>query len=207
MSGAPAGTLSAKQAHVWERDELDWYVEPKAATKALLTVERFVGPVLDPSCGQGNIVETLRAHGYMAAGTDIKRRTDAAWFLGEIDFLARVPGEIECPDFPNFVMNPPFFKAKGAEAFIRRALEFASGKVCAFVDIKFLAGAKRAEGLFNEFPPARIWIITPRVSCPPGHVLVDGGKASGGTADWCWLVWDQTAPANGTSLDWLRKAS
>ncbi|MEN0652407.1 MULTISPECIES: hypothetical protein [Hyphobacterium] len=207
MSGAPAGTLSAKQAHVWERDELDWYVEPKAATEALLTVERFVGPIVDPSCGQGNIVETLRSAGYDALGSDIKRRTDATWFAGEIDFLADSPASDLLRQVPNFAMNPPFFKAKGAEAFIRRALGFATGKVCAFVDIKFLAGAKRAEGLFTEFPPSRIWIITPRVSCPPGHVLVDGGKASGGTADWCWLVWDRTAPANGTSLDWLRKES
>ena len=77
-------------------------------------------------------------------------------------------------------------------------------KVAAFVDIKFLAGGGRANGLYRELPPNRVWIITPRPSCPPGEVLKAGGKAEGGTADWIWMVWGKTAPHSGTVIDWLR---
>lgn len=191
----------AKQAHVWARDGLDWYVEPAEATRALLRVERFIGRTLDPACGRGNIVRALRDAGYDAVGSDIKRRVAAGteWFVGEFDFLS-----IEGVTYHNICMNPPFYKAKGAEAFIRRALAMVPGKVAAFVDLKFLAGSGRANGIYRELPPHRIWIVTPRPSCPPGEYLEAGGKAGGGTADYCWLVWDNASPSRATVTDWLR---
>lgn len=194
----------AKKAHVWERDEFDWYVEPERVTQQLLTVERFSGGIHDPACGQGNIVKTLRAAGYHATGSDIVDRVDwpieSAWYQGEVDFLANPPWS----SLNNIVTNPPFFRAKGAEAFIRKALSIATGKVAVFVDIRFLAGAERAGGLFEKHPPHRVWIVTPRASCPPGTYLAAGNKAGNGSSDWCWLVWDQTAPFFGTQLGWLR---
>jgi hypothetical protein len=194
-------TLSKqKQAHVWERDGLDWYVEPASSTAALLREERFVGHIHDPSCGQGNIVRTLIDHGYHASGSDLVDRAGSpGWFRGKADFLGN-----EAIYAENIMMNPPFYKAKGAESFIRKALSVATGKVAVFVDIKFLAGGGRANGLYREKPPNRVWIITPRPSCPPGEVLKAGGKAEGGTADWVWLIWDMTAPASGTAINWLR---
>ncbi|WP_420408660.1 hypothetical protein [Hoeflea sp.] len=190
-----------KAAHLWERDGLDWYVEPEVATAKLLSKERFVGPIHDPSCGGGNIVRACIEAGYDASGSDIVTRVDPEepWFLGEYDFLTTS----EVPTFANVVMNPPFFRAKGAEAFIRKAISVTRGKVCAFVDVKFLAGTGRANGLFSEHKPTRIWIITPRVSCPPGEYLLRGGKASGGTADWCWIVWDMSTSSGSTELGWL----
>lgn len=193
----------AKEAHVWERDNLDWYVEPERATDQLCAVETFLGSVVDPCCGGGNIPRALRRNGVEAWGTDIVKRVDGphVWFCGAADFLS--------PDynyrFCNAVMNPPFFRAKGLEAFIRKAVDYFPGKVCVFADVKFLAGATRANGLFREHPPQRVWIITPRPSCPPGHVLAEGGKASGGTADWCWMVWSQQEPKGETRLGWIRE--
>lgn len=196
-------TATAKKAHVWAQDPLQWYVEPESVTRQLLTVERFVGQVLDPCCGQGNIVRAMIDCGVVAKGSDIVCRAPGEnWFLGERDFLqSHVVG------WSNIVMNPPFFRAKGAENFIRHALTQASAKVAAFVDIRFLTGAERANGLFAEHPPHRIWMVTPRVSCPPGAYLAAGNKAAGGTADWCWMVWDLTAPPAGISqIGWLRRA-
>lgn len=191
-----------KKAHIWERDGFDWYVEPEVATAALLKVERFVGRIHDPSCGQGNIVRTLIQHGYHASGSDLVDRAGSpGWFRGKSDFLGAEPMYAE-----NMAFNPPFYKAKGAEAFIRRALQVATGKVAAFVDMKFLAGAARAKGLYVEHPPSRVWIVTPRVSCPPGEALLAGEKAQGGEADWCWMIWDKTAQPGATVMNWLRPA-
>lgn len=192
-----------KAAHVWERDPLDFYVEPRRATEGLLSVETFTGGILDPACGAGNIVETCIAAGLKAAGTDIKRRTGKPWFIEERDYLA--------PGYPwradNIICNPPFYRAKGTEEFIRLALSRATRKVAVFTDLKFLAGSGRANGLYAEHPPTRVWIITPRPSCPSGAMLEAGGEASGGTADWVWLVWclDERPPV-APALGWIRAA-
>jgi hypothetical protein len=193
----------AKKAHVWARDPLEWYVEELRATEQLLEVERFIGGIWDPCCGQGNILEVALKAGYAVVGTDVVKRRDRDFIQGGVDFLEQTE-----PRAPNVVMNPPFFRGKGTEAFIRKALALVSGKVAAFVDLKFLAGAGRANGLWNEFPPHRIWIVTPRVSCPPGEWLAAGNKAGGGTADWCWAVWDRTAPrVDSPAMGWLRRAA
>lgn len=198
-----------KRAHVWERDPLDHYIEPRRATEQLLRVETFDGPVLDPCCGIGNIVVTLLAAGLDACGTDIVCRvgeeefpeTWPGWFAGSGDFLKTT----NIDPYLNIVMNPPFFRAKGAEAFIRKALSLGLEKLAVFVDIRFLAGARRAEGLFRDHPPSRVWIITPRVSCPPGAYLASGGTAGNGSSDWCWLVWDRSAEPR-SSIGWLTLA-
>lgn len=195
-----------KAAHVWDRDPLDWFVEPMECTRLLASVERFVGPVLDPACGQGNIVLALRESGVDASGSDIVCRVPdrPIWFWREIDFL-NDGGMLR--GIANVVTNPPFFRAKGTEAFIRRALALASGKVAVFVDLKFLASQRRADGLWREHPPARIWQLADRPSCPPGAYLAAGNEAGGGTADWCWLVWDLTAPSGDTRFGWLRRSA
>lgn len=194
------GSERQKASHVWRRDDLDWYVEPMRVTTQLCAVERFNGSILDPCCGQGNIVTALLEAGHEARGADLVDRTSgASWFIGESDYLNSSAQAV----FVNCVMNPPFFRAKGLEAFIRKALAEFPGKVCVFADVKFLAGSGRANGLFADHPPHRVWIISPRPSCPPGEALRAGIKDSGGTADWCWLVWDNTSPVIGAALGWL----
>lgn len=203
-SNAPA--RKTKKAHIFKRDPLEWYVEPEDCTAALLTVERFVGSVLDPACGQGNIVRTLRDKHVEAFGSDIKRRVpeDTEWFLGEVDFLTLPPS---CVQQSNIITNPPFFRGVGTEAFIRASLKAASHKVAVYTDLKFLAGAKRAGGLYAEHTPHRVWLLTPRPSCPPGEYLLAGNKAGGGTADWVWIVWDLAAPpVSHPTFGWLRRA-
>lgn len=189
-----------KDAHIWERDPLDWYVEPGRCTEQLLAVEDFEGWIHDPCCGGGNIVTGCLARGLTATGSDLVRRTEAAWFCGETDFLA---GPMGLFGAPNCIFNPPFYRAKGAEACIRRALALATGKVAAFVDGRFLWGKDRAGGLYRDHPPSAVWFITPRPSCPPGSFLAAGGEASGGTPDFAWIVWDRIARKGATRMGWL----
>ncbi len=196
-----AGTKRAKQAHVWERDKLDWYIEPEFVTTGLLNVERFVGGIWDPACGGGNIMRAAQSsnnRGFFY-GTDLVDR-GAPFFHRTLNFL-----DYDGPALaPNIICNPPYFRAAGTEAFIRKALALATGKVAVFTDVRFITGSGRANGIFSEHPPHRIWMITPRPSCPPGAYLASGGKAGGGTADYVWLIFDLTAPKTDTRFDWLR---
>lgn len=197
-------TKTAKAAHVWERDPHDWYIEPTRVTVQLLAREAFEGWIHDPFCGGGNIVQTLADAGHVATGSDLIRRTSAPWFIGEADFFNGPYGAFGAP---NVVSNPPFYRAKGTEDATRRILELTPGKVAVFVEARFLQGSGRARGLWRDTPPSRVWIITPRASCPPGSFLASGGKAGNGSADWLWLVWDpigERLPAGGSpALGWL----
>lgn len=191
---------------VYKRSDLDWYVESEECTDALCTVERFTGSIWDPACGQGNAVRALLRAGHLAVGTDVVKRGlgFCEGWRGEHDFLTGEPAPHACFSTPaNFVMNPPFFRAVGAEAFARKALSIAKGKVAVFSDVRFLLGGKRAVGFYAEHRPARVWLLSPRPSCPPGDFLLEGGKAEGGSQDWCWIVWDTTVTATETKIDWL----
>lgn len=187
----------AKNAKIWDRAPDEWYQEPRRVTEQLLAAEIFPGTIHDPCCGRGNIVEAVNAfHGAEKAfGTDLVDRFPEGlpgWHRGLLDFLG---DEALLRGADSIVMNPPFGKSKLAEAFIRRALRTARYKVAAFVDARFLAGKGRATGLFAERCPNRVWYVTPRPSCPPGAYLLEGNTAGGGTADYCWLVYDLTGPA------------
>jgi hypothetical protein len=175
-------------------DPYHWYVEGQDCTRALLDVETFRGGIWDPCCGMGNIIRAVIKEGYTTSvGTDLKRRVPrrTPWFGGTHDFTAW--------DRPaarrNIVFNPPFFGAKGTEQFIRHALTMPGvEKVAAFTNLGFLAGNGRWNKLYAEHPPTRAYVLAPRPSCPPGYHIWAGGEIGGGTADWCWIIWDRLVP-------------
>ncbi len=200
-------TAVARRSHIWPRPAHDWFVEPRDCTLALTSVEHFEAAVWDPCCGQGHVVEGLRAAGVRAIGTDRVRRTlSAPWWSGAHDFFETL---WTSPRAPIIASNPPFFGGRGTEDFIRKALAIPGlEKLAVFTDVAFLTSAGRAAGLYAEAPPHRAWILTPRPSCPPGDYLLAGNRAQGGTADWCWLVWELTAPParpGETRLGWARR--
>lgn len=195
-----------KEAHLWERDPHDWYVEEPWCTTALARMETFVGNVWDPCCGQGNIPLALHKVGVSAYGTDIiERRPDRRGTIG-LDFFedakTREPETID-----NVVSNPPYFSGKGTEDFIRAAWPLVRRKLCVYADVRFLGGDERAENLYQEIPPSRIYMLTPRPSCPPGAYLLAGNKAGGGTQNYVWLVYDKHVAMFGTTWHWLRRGA
>ena len=179
--------MKAKAAHTWDRAAEDWYVEPVDATLKLLGVEGFDGPIHDPCCGGGNIVTAALMCGYEATGTDIVARAPSAlWWGGRADYHEVWPFTLA----PNVISNPPFYRAKGLEEVCRLALTHTPGKIAMFAPLGFLAGHARGQGLYADNPPDRIWILSKRVSCPTGAYIEAGKTPRNGTADWCWLVWN-----------------
>jgi hypothetical protein len=51
-------------------------------------------------------------------------------------------------------------------------------------------------------PLARIYLLTPRPSMPPGEVILRGEKPGGGTQDFCWLVFSHRHKGPPT-VQWL----
>src|SRR5215831_5388216 len=104
-----------RRSHIWDRHPDDFYVEPPWVSERLFDVEAFLGEVIDPCCGCGNIVKSARAHHLASQGSDIVDRG----FPGTVvrDWLAR------CDLRPcNVVANPPFALARPfAELAVERA--------------------------------------------------------------------------------------
>jgi hypothetical protein len=163
--------LKPRNSNIWQRAGRDFYTEPRWCSERLFTKESFTGEIIDPACGTGRIVEAARAHHHCAVGYDIRDGHD----FFENDQIAA-----------NYVFNPPFGK-RGATArlFILHALRLARYKVCAIYPT---ASIHAAHCWLKDTPLARIWLMTPRPSMPPGELIERGEKAGGGRMDFSWLV-------------------
>ncbi len=181
----------ALKAHVWEKEPDGWYVEPQWLSERLFAVEEFHGDVWDPACGMGRIPDAARAAGHAAVATDIVDR-GYPHFSGQLDFL-----QADRPRAANLVCNPPY---DHCEAFAHRALELTTGTVAMIWLLRRLNAAHWLGGT----PLARVYLLTPRPSMPPGHVILAGEKPGGGSQDFCWLVWEH-GHVGPPEMHWLHR--
>jgi hypothetical protein len=195
---APAGKRP-RQAHIWAKNPDGFYIEPRWCSERLFAVEPFEGPIHDPACGLGRIVESARQAGRAAYGTDLVDRSPLC------DHVADFFDGIFCS--ANIVCNPPFSTPERpdmAQRFVARALEVTARKVAMLMISKWLFGDARSRWL-QMTPLARVWFLTPRPSMPPGDspaAKIPGG----GREDFCWLVWERGF-AGKPELAWLRRGA
>ena len=176
-----------RESHIFPRADSDWYQEPGWCSERLFAVEPFVGEIIDPACGAGRIVEAARARGHCAHGSDITARG-----YGEIgDFFD------SSALVANIISNPPYSIFR---QFAEHALRLARHKVCLIFPLARLVAAR----WLQETPLARIYLLSPRPSMPPGEWILRGNKPGGGRVDFSWLVWSQGF--NGRpELRWLHR--
>lgn len=178
----------------YERTAHDYYVEPRWAVDALFNAERFVGRIVDPACGSGNIVRAAWDRGFVAAGFDVVKRCPIA---EQHDFFERHPQHDLIYPTDNIVCNPPYGLA---ERWVIRALDLANHKVALLLRLAFLESEKRRV-MFESTPLARIHVFAKRVSMPPGGLDV---PAKGGKTAYGWFVWDLDHQGPPT-LHWIEK--
>lgn len=174
-----------KNAHIWQRDPNDWYVEPKECSLALFDSENFKGPVWDPACGIGNIVESAILSGLKIHGSDLIVRN--RFCEKPIDFLESTGDEFQ---YNNIVCNPPFGIA---EEFYHHAIEIlpSGGKLAMILPMVWLSGFSKKRYWLPDSPLLKFYSISPRPSMPPGAVIQAGVKAGNGTKDFAWFVWQK----------------
>jgi hypothetical protein len=170
-----------KDAHIWARHPEDYYIEPEWCSRRLFEVEHFEGGIYDPACGCGRIVRSAAEAGYLAKGNDIVARAGGA----DPRYLADFRGNNCRSD--NIVSNPPFGIA---DDFARQALRLAIGKVALLLPTKWMNAAGRGAWL-EKTPLARVHLLSPRPSMPPGPVIEAGIKPGNGTTDFAWFVWQR----------------
>jgi hypothetical protein len=184
--------MQKRDTHIFTKEKHGWYVEPFWVSERLFQQESFPGPIFDPACGFGTIVHAARAAGHKALGADIvDRRTSRFVFLRR-DFLKTAK-----PIQGSVVTNPPFDLVR---EFAEHTLRLGAKKVA----LIFLVRRLNAAHWLQALPLQTVYLLTPRPSMPPGTHLQRGGKASGGTQDFCWLI--LTPGHRGPpQLKWLRR--
>lgn len=178
------------------RAPFEFYPTPPAATRALLSAERFEGSIWEPACGNGAIAREMIASGYEVTATDI-----ADWGYGtpHCDFLSA-----DAPRGRNIVTNPPYGYGL-ADTFVRQALRFTAqtgGRMAMLMNIASLCHPSR-HGSFVRKPPSVIYALDDCVCFPLG----DPALASRYTLQhrYAWLIWDHGHTGE-TAFRWLSTA-
>jgi hypothetical protein len=165
----------------------DFFPTPKWATHALINNERFDGDIWESACGNGAMSDVLDLTGRPVISSDLYERG-----YGEpgVDFLTSARRA------DNIVTNPPY---NAAEGFVRSGVKLAGRKFALLLRLAFLEGANRANTIFAETPPARVWVFSERITFYPAGAVQQGS----GTTAYAWFVWDKDAHS-GTELKWLK---
>jgi hypothetical protein len=189
MSDLAQGATAKLDAHIWEREEHEHYVEPEWCSRRLFEEEAFSGPIWDPCCGFGRIPVSALAAGYDdVRASDIVNRGYPSRTLDFLNFTT-------CG--ASIVCNPPF---NIADKFALHALSLGAPKVAMIFPTARLNAAHWLRGT----PLQRVWLMTPRPSMPPGHVIARGEKPGGGKMDYCWLIWSRGYQGI-VEMKWLRR--
>lgn len=165
----------------------DFFPTPTWATHALMDNERFVGDVWECACGDGAMSKVIEDTGNSVVSSDLFDRG-----FGEVgvDFLEADRKA------QNIITNPPYNSAQG---FVERASKQAGDKFALLLRLAFLEGATRANTIFNDVPPSRVWVFSERITFYP-----KGAKRSGsGTTAYAWFVWDKSHFGS-TELNWFK---
>ena len=172
-------------------DGLDFWRTPPQATEALLKREKFIGTILEPACGTGDMSQILmEKYGDSVVSSDIVDRGYSHHCFTE-DFLSKTKDNNY---YGNVITNPPF---NLAEEFIIEALRLSNRKVAMLLKLEFLQSIKRFE-LFKNTPLKVVYIFSYRVP-----FWQHGYDKPINNQRHAWYVWDNLYYDGSTKLEWI----
>jgi hypothetical protein len=165
----------------------DFFPTPTWATFALIDNEHFDGNIWECACGNGAMSKVLEHTSREVISTDFYDRGygDAGVDFLNTDMMA-----------DNIVTNPPY---NAAEGFVKSGVKLARNKFALLLRLAFLEGSNRANTIFSQMPPSRVWVFSERITFYPAGAIQKGN----GTTAYAWFVWDKNASST-TELKWLK---
>lgn len=167
-------------------DGPDFYPTPAWATHALLKHEVFEGSIWECACGDGAMSRVLESSGNPVISSDLY---DRGYGETGVDFLS------DNRTVQNLVTNPPY---NSAQQFVEHGVKLTEKKMALLLRLAFLEGGHRANTIFKDCPPSRVWVFSERITFYPSGVTVKGS----GTTAYAWFVWDKDADRK-TELSWI----
>jgi hypothetical protein len=180
------------------RAPFEFYPTPPEATRALLSVESFDGPIWEPACGDGAISRELIAAGYRVTSTDL---IDRGFGTGGKNFL-----QSEKPLARHIVTNPPYGTHGLGDAFVRKALlhtRKTGGSVAMLLNLRSLANPDRHHK-FTKTPPSAIYILDDLTCWPEGKPTSQTARIA--RQQYYWAIW-KPGHTGATRLGWLSTKS
>ncbi|MCO5129603.1 MAG: hypothetical protein M9932_03440 [Xanthobacteraceae bacterium] len=165
----------------------DFFPTPRWATYALIDNENFSSEIWESACGDGSMSRVLEETGQAVYSSDLY---DRGFGDSGIDFLS--PQRMA----ENIVTNPPY---NCAEGFVASGVKHSRKKFALLLRLAFLEGANRANTIFAEMPPSRVWVFSERITFYPSGIEPKGS----GTTAYAWFVWDKNSPGS-TELKWFK---
>lgn len=168
-------------------DGPDFFPTPAWATHALIDNERFDGDIWECACGNGAMSTVLEGTGNSVRSSDL---FDRGYGEAGVDF------NVATDRAENIITNPPY---NSAESFVRSGVKLAGKKFALLLRLAFLEGSNRANTIFSQNPPSRVWVFSERITFYPAGAVQKGS----GTTAYAWFVWDKDAPG-ATELRWFK---
>ena len=177
-----------------KRNESDFYATPLECVYALLDNYDGIGPkdiILEPSAGNGNIIQALRNKGYKNFIEAVELRDD------ETSELMKKADEVSICNFLTdydatckydvIIGNPPYSLA---QEFIDKSLELLipGGRLIFLLRTNFLESKKRFEWWQNKIPSG-LYVLSKRPSFT--------GKGTDATS-YSWFIWERREDAKQT---------
>ena len=193
------------QDESYEKDPLEWYVQPRACVEQLANFLDFGNDLIwDPAVGSGGILDVFKDRGHEVIGSDVvDRHTPGGhrFYVGNFLQVSKWPSP-PLGKRLSIVCNPPFSRA--AE-FMHRAVYMMPIHRAAFlVPLDFLCAQSRYR-FFTSSTPSHTLFCSERPSMPPGGLVSAlGDKAfKGGKSNFVWVCF--CAPHKWkTQAAWLR---
>lgn len=171
-----------------KRKESDFYATPIDAIDALLKnydFPNYLGSaILEPSAGNGIIIETLRNYGYTNHIHAIEIREEEKENLKRFADSVVISDFLDAdPDirFDTIIGNPPFSLA---QEFVDKSLSLLNpgGRLIFLLRTSFLESQKRFEW-WQDKPPTRLYVLNKRPSFT--------GKGTD-AASYSWFIWEKS---------------
>lgn len=165
------------------RESHDHFPTPRSATLALISAGDWASTrsVLDPSCGEGSILDVFREQGFETLGLELDpARAEAARLRGHKTGVGDAL-ERSWPSAKACVMNPPY---SHAEAFVQKALDWRRENIgwppiYALLRLSFLEPTKSRRHMLVGY--------NPDVLILPRRLSFDGKGHDNITSAWfCW---------------------
>lgn len=167
-----------------KRIESDFYATPKECIQNFIdNYGQINGNVLEPSAGNGNIVEVIKKNGENII-TALELREE------EFNTLSLISDKVIIGDFLKFQTNEQFDYIIGnppyslAQEFVEKCFEIATNntKIIMLLRTNFLESKKRYE-FWQKYPVNGLYVLSKRPSFT--------GKGTDATS-YSWFVWDRT---------------
>ena len=170
------------------RNEADFYATPLETVYSLLDTYDCIGPediILEPSAGNGNIIQALRNRGYKNFIEAVELRDD------ETNKLMKKADDVSICNFLTdfdatckydvIIGNPPYSLA---QEFIDKSLELLApgGRLIFLLRTNFLESKKRFEWWQKKIPN-RLFVLSKRPSFT--------GKGTDATS-YSWFIWEKS---------------